>query len=193
MSSKLHTDDPRQRVLVAAQRLFYTRGVHSVGMDEIRTAAGLSLKRLYELFRSKDELVLGYLDLMDRRWRAGLAAHVDAVADPRARLLAVFDWLASWFADDDFRGCAFVNCFGELGATTPAVADAARSFKQAFRDRLTALVADAGGPPELAAHLALLAEGAITTSAIADSPVPAFEAKQAAAILLDAELPAVLA
>ena len=178
----------REQVLLAAGALFYPRGVQDVGMDDIRTASGVSLKRLYQLFASKDDLVAGYLELMGRRWREGLAQYLDPVADPRAKLLAIFDWLSAWFTEDDYRGCAFVNCFGELGATTPAVSAAARAHKVQFRDLLTGLVAEAGGPPELASHIALLAEGAITTAAISGSSEPARQARQAAAILLDAEV-----
>lgn len=181
-------DDVRRRVLDAAGALFYARGIHNVGMDDIRTAAGVSLKLLYRLFASKDELLAGYLDLSDRRFHEGLERHVDAVADPRDRLLAVFDWLAVWFADEDFRGCAFVNCYGELGAISAPVVAAARAHKRTVRDRLARLAADAGAGTELAEHIALLAEGAITTAAISGSPAPARQAKQAAAVLLRAEL-----
>src|SRR5687768_15625421 len=109
------TTEIRGRVLLAAGALFYARGIQEVGMDDIRAASGVSLKRLYQLFGSKDELVTGYLQLMGRRWDEGLTRHLAAAADPRDKVLAVFDWLAAWFAEEDFRGCAFVNCFAELG------------------------------------------------------------------------------
>ena len=48
----MDSDDPRQHVLETADRLFYGRGVQAVGMDELRQAAGVSLKRLYALFPS---------------------------------------------------------------------------------------------------------------------------------------------
>jgi aryl-alcohol dehydrogenase-like predicted oxidoreductase len=59
---------------------------------------------------------------------------------------------------------------------------------QAIRNRLAQLAADAGVSVEVAQHLALLAEGATTTAAISGSPLPARQAKQAATILIDAEL-----
>ncbi|MDI5907056.1 TetR family transcriptional regulator, partial [Streptomyces sp. 12257] len=40
----------RERALDAAEELFYGRGIQSVGMDDIRGASGVSLKRLYQLF-----------------------------------------------------------------------------------------------------------------------------------------------
>ncbi|MFC1409567.1 TetR/AcrR family transcriptional regulator [Streptacidiphilus sp. N1-12] len=172
----------RARVLDAAEALFYARGVQSVGMDEVRTASGVSLKRLYQLFPGKGELVEAYLRRRDARWLAALAAHVAAEPDPGQRPLAVFDWLQLWFAEPDFHGCAFINAFGELGATSPAVARAVADHKAAFRAYLAELVRDT----PLAEQLALLAEGAMTTAAITASPTPAHHAKSAARVLLAA-------
>ncbi|MHA6760199.1 TetR/AcrR family transcriptional regulator [Streptacidiphilus sp. PAMC 29251] len=172
----------RARALDAAEALFYARGVQLVGMDEIRSASGLSLKRLYQLFPSKGDLVEAYLRRRDARWLAALAAHVDAEPDRTARPLAVFDWLSLWFAEPDFHGCAFINAFGELGATSPAVADAVADHKAGFRLYLAELVQDAS----LAQQLALLAEGAMTTAAISRSTAPARQARAAAAVLLAA-------
>ncbi|MEU8567754.1 helix-turn-helix domain-containing protein [Streptomyces pathocidini] len=223
------------RVLDAAEELFYARGVRAVGMDAVRAASGVSLKRLYQLYPSKDDLVEAYLRRRDTRWLRRLAEHVAKLADrpdtpdvlakstgaaaestgavakspgapaestgtvtespgeaaespgvPVDRILAVFDWLHQWFAEEGYRGCAFINSYGELGATSPAVAEVARAHKAAFRRYLSDLVAAAGLPAPLAAHLTLLAEGAITTAAISGSPAAAHEAKAAARILLEA-------
>jgi AcrR family transcriptional regulator len=173
------------RVLGAAGELFYGRGVQSVGMDEIRSASGVSLKRLYQLFPSKGDIVEAYLRTRDARWRAALAEYVEA-QPAMVRIPAVFDWLYQWFGEPDFRGCGFINCFGELGSISPAVADVARAHKEAFQEYLAGLVAEAGGPPELAGHLALLAEGATTTAAISGSAEPARQARDAARVLLEA-------
>jgi len=161
-------------VLAAAEALFYERGVQQVGMDQVRAAAGVSLKRLYQLFPSKDQLVLSYLAARDERWLASVRAYADDMP-------AVFDWLAAWFAEPDFRGCAFVNSFGELGGTSPAVADIARRHKEAFRQ----LLRDLAGDDELGDQLTLLAEGAITMAAIGGTVEPAHQAKRAALALLD--------
>ena len=81
------------RLLDAAERLFYDRGVQAVGMDEIRAASGVSLKRLYQCFPSKQDLVVGYLRRRDGRWCTALAESVAASTDdPAARVLADIDW-----------------------------------------------------------------------------------------------------
>jgi AcrR family transcriptional regulator len=182
-------DELRERVLAAADRLYYARGIQAVGMDELRTAARVPLKRLYKLFGSKDAVVAEVLRRRSALWETGLAAAVAAVDDPRDRLLAVYDYLAGWFGDADFHGCIFINAFGELGGCSPEVAALARTHKAAFQEEVGRLVAAAGGPPALAAQLAILAEGAQTTAAISGSPEPAAQARAAAETLIAAALP----
>ncbi|WP_405810023.1 TetR/AcrR family transcriptional regulator [Streptomyces sp. NBC_00210] len=178
-------DEVRTRLLDAAEELFYERGVQAVGMDEIRSASGVSLKRLYQVFPSKADLVLGYLERRDVRWRSRVMEYADGHPAGPQRILAVFDWLFQWFREPGFRGCAFINSFGELGAVDPAVGAAARRHKNAFRQYMAGLVDAADVPPGLTDPLVLLAEGAITTAAISNSPEPARQARRAAALLLE--------
>ncbi|GHB82528.1 TetR family transcriptional regulator [Streptomyces cirratus] len=181
----MDTDPVRESILDAAEDLFYARGIQAVGMDAVRDAAGITLRRLYQLFPSKGDLVEAYLVRRDARWLRSLARHVDAATQtPQARLLAVFDWLEDWFAQSDFRGCAFINSFGELGGTSPQVTAVARHHKDAFHAYLQGLATAAGATADTGAQIALLAEGAMTTTAICGTPAAARQAKQAALILL---------
>lgn len=182
----MEREEAERRVLDAAEELFYGQGIRAVGMDTIRSASAVSLKRLYQLFPSKESLVEAYLRRRDARWLGDLARYVEASDSPTQRILAVFDWLYRWFSESDFRGCGFINSFGELGASSPAVADIAKAHKQAFRQYVADLVAAAEAPHWLADHLVLLAEGAMTTAAIFGSPEPARQAKDAARTLLQA-------
>jgi AcrR family transcriptional regulator len=180
-----------QRLLDAAESLFYARGIQAVGIDEIRASAGVSLTRLYQLFPSKQHLVADYLRRRDRRWRDDLARYVTArttgpAAGPAERLLSVFDWLESWFRAPDFRGCAFINAFGELGAADDLVAGVVREHKALFRDYLTGL---AGDDPAIADQILLLAEGAMTTVAITGNPEMVHRARAAATTLLATSTP----
>jgi AcrR family transcriptional regulator len=179
-------DTARARLLDAAAELFYARGIQAVGMDAIRDASGLSLKRLYQLFPAKEQLVEAYLDRRDVTWRAGLAAYAGSRGTPRERVLAVFDWLGEWFSEPDFRGCAWINGYGELGPASAAVAAQARRHKEAFRQYLRGLAANAALPASVADQLYLLAEGAMVTAGIFRTPAPAAEARAAAAALMDA-------
>lgn len=185
-------DATRSRIVEAADELFYGRGIQSVGMDEVRTAAGVSLKKLYSIFPGKEELTVAVLGSRHELWEDGIARAASAATTPRDRLLAMYDFLAEWFQDPSFRGCGFINAFGELGATSTVIAAAAQDHKRSFQDYLVGLTREAGlADPEageLAAQLALLAEGAQTTAAISGTAAPAAVARRAAAVLVDAAL-----
>ncbi|MFL5993328.1 MAG: TetR/AcrR family transcriptional regulator [Streptomyces sp.] len=175
----------RERALDAAEELFYGRGIQAVGMDDIRGASGVSLKRLYQLFPAKEQLVEAYLERRDGRWRGRLAEFVELRSNPEERILAVFDWLEEWFGEEDFRGCAWINSYGELGATSDRVAAQVRAHKRAFGDYLASLVAAARRPAALSGALFLLAEGAMVTAGITRSALPAAQAREAARMLLE--------
>ncbi|MDY0984148.1 TetR/AcrR family transcriptional regulator [Microbacterium sp. CFBP9023] len=186
------TDDTvREQILAAADELYYRKGYAAVGMDELRAAAGVSLRRLYALFPSKTDIVTAVLARKHREWESGLMGAVaDAGADPRERLLAVYGYLEDWFCTDDFRGCAFINAFGELGGTNPEVAEIVRDHKASFQAYMADLVVAAGAPASLAAQLSILAEGAQSTAAIAADPQVAVQARNAAEVLIDAAVAA---
>lgn len=182
----METDEPRAAVLKAADELFYARGVQAVGMDELRTAAGISLKRMYALFPSKADIVAQVLAGRTAVWNDRILAEAAKHDSPRDKVLSIFDFLDAWFREDNFRGCAFINSFGELGATMPAVADAAHQHKREFVEYVTDLAVESGCSPSVGLQIALLAEGAQTTAAISESPESALAAQQAASVLLDA-------
>ncbi len=86
----------RERLLAAAEELFYEEGVHTVGIDRVIERAGVAKATLYSAFGSKDELVRAYLARHDQTWRRRLTSGLAArYATPRERLLGVFDVLGS--------------------------------------------------------------------------------------------------
>ncbi|WP_414937905.1 TetR/AcrR family transcriptional regulator [Amycolatopsis sp. cmx-11-51] len=172
----------RDALLDAAENLFYENGIQAVGMDQVRATSGLSLKRIYRFFEAKEDLVVAMLKRRDQRWRGGLAAHVEQVVDPRERVLSIFDWLAEWFAEPGFRGCAWINAHGEFGPSSEAVLAEVRAHKQAFHDQIETWVRAAGRAATEPVYL--LAEGAIVTAGITGDPAPAHQAREAVAALL---------
>jgi AcrR family transcriptional regulator len=182
----LDDDTAERQVLGAADRLFNAHGIRAVGMDQIRDASGVSLKRLYRLFPAKEQLVEEVLRRRDEAFLSRLADGAAQAAEPREAILGFFDILHDWFSEPGFRGCPFLNAFAEMGSTSPAVSDVARRQKRRLQRHLEELVREVGGPPELPGQLLVLANGAMATSAVLGSPDPALAAKSAAAALLDA-------
>ncbi|MEU6560291.1 TetR/AcrR family transcriptional regulator [Nocardia nova] len=178
----------REALLDAVEDLVYANGVRAVGMDRIRELSGLSLKQIYALFPTKEDLVVAMLRRRDRRWLGELTAHVEQVEDPTARILAVFDWLGDFFAAPGFRGCAWINIHGELGSESEAVLNEVRAHKNAFRAAITTW-ADAARTDHAEA-IYLLAEGAMVTAGITGDPEVADRAKAVAERLLTDTEPA---
>lgn len=176
----------RERIVLAADRLFQNRGFQAVGMDEIRGTAEVTLRRMYAEFAGKEQLILAVLNRWHERWTAGLARAVAAVDTPQERLLALFDHLQDWSTDTGFRGNVLIIALAELEATSPAVADLVRAHDAAFRDRVAALVEHAGLPAVLGRQLCLLVEGVQSTIALDGAAGAVTVGRAAAARLIEA-------
>ncbi|GAB3564449.1 helix-turn-helix domain-containing protein [Amycolatopsis endophytica] len=170
-------DEARVRVLDAAGELFAARGIQAVGMDAIRAGSGVSLKRLYQCFPAKGDLVEAWLRRRDAWWRQSLADYVGTRSDP---VLAVFDWLRRWFGEEDFRGCAFLNAWGELGESVPGVARVVREHK----DLVRAYLRSVAGSDDLGDQIFTLVEGATVIAGVTGDPEAAGRAQAAARTLL---------
>lgn len=179
----------RERLLAAANELFYTEGVQSVGIERVLDRAGVAKASLYNLFGNKEGLVLAYLQLRHDGTTDKLMAEVNRHRDPRRRILALFDAQAQVFAQPGFRGCAFVSALAEapLGGH---VAQAAAEFRSWVRNLLTTLTHEAGAadPIELARQLNIIYDGGITTAWMDHDPSIASSSRAAAQALLDAAL-----
>src|ERR1700689_2433587 len=84
----------RERVFAVASDLFYRKGIRAVGVEEIVNEAGVAKISLYRSFKSKDDLIVAYLEARNaefwRQWDERFAPHAD---DPRALLDAIMDYL----------------------------------------------------------------------------------------------------
>ncbi|MFJ3202079.1 TetR/AcrR family transcriptional regulator [Streptomyces sp. NPDC086989] len=178
----MNDEEARTRLLDAAEALFYAEGVQAVGMDRIRSTSEVPLKRLYKIFPAKEALVAAYLERRDQRWTASLRDAVAQAPGTGEAIGAVFDWLARWFSEPDFRGCAFLNAYGELGTGPAGVLDVVRRHKAELRGLLAELTGP--GREELADQLLILVEGATAVAALTPGPEPAHRARQAASTLL---------
>jgi AcrR family transcriptional regulator len=177
----------RDRLLAAADELFYNEGVHTVGIDRIIEQAGVAKASLYNTFGSKDELVRAYLETRHASITQRIMAAVDRYDTPRERLLAVFEGQGELFAQPGYRGCAFSRASAESHPGDPAER-AAEGYRRWVRALLTDLAAQAGAPePEvLARQLHLLYDGSGTAARMDHDAAAAEVARAAAATLLDA-------
>ncbi|MFG2829055.1 TetR/AcrR family transcriptional regulator [Streptomyces sp. NPDC048434] len=177
-----------RRALAAAERLFYERGIHAVGVDLIAAEAGVTKKTLYDRFGSKEQIVVEYLADRDERWRAFLAPYLDAARpSPAAGVLAVFDASRAWSARHSAKGCSMVNAHAEISDPAHpayAIIAAQKQWMLAlFTDLVRAAAPDAG---RLGRALMLLHEGALVAYGLGIFPDPIGQARDEAQTLLTA-------
>jgi AcrR family transcriptional regulator len=177
----------RERLLAAADELFYANGVHTVGIDTVIARAGVAKASLYSMFGSKDGLIEAYLvgryEDRNERVRQGIAKY----DEPRAKMLAVFDVADTAIGKPTYRGCAFINASAEglPGGVEEAVSANARGW---LRELFAELAKEAGikDAKILGEQLGMLYDGAIVSARLDQKKKAAQTAKAAAAVLIDA-------
>lgn len=174
----------RDRLLDAADRLFYQEGVRAVGIDRVLAEADAAKASLYQHFGCKDQLVASYLERRTVDARASIEAYL-ADTPPSQRALKFFDWVVEWAESKDFRGCPLQHTVSELtDATHPArvIAHAQRAW---FMERFLEWTKAAGmkDPTATARALVVLFDGAVAGSEV-DGPQRASDARWLARKLL---------
>ncbi|GAA3596944.1 TetR/AcrR family transcriptional regulator [Kribbella ginsengisoli] len=152
---------PRERLLDAAGELFYRDGVN-IGVDALCKAAGVSKKSMYQLFRSKDELIAESLASVGPGYQHALEPDAGDGPTPRERILAVFVKLDQQSRKGDFYGCPFVSTAFELKNPEHPGSVVARHFKQRLTDFFLGELVAAGvdDPEGMAIQLTMAFDGA---------------------------------
>jgi AcrR family transcriptional regulator len=178
----------RERLLEVAYDLFSRRGVRDVAVQEIVARSGVARATMYRYFKSKDDLVLAFLELREQRWTFG-AVEAEARrrgSDPEQRLLAIFDVFDEWFQRPDFEACSFVNVLFEMGPGHP-LGQASIQHLQRIRDVVQVLATEAGigDPVGFARSWHILMKGSIVSATEGDLGA-ARRARPMAKALIDA-------
>jgi AcrR family transcriptional regulator len=179
----------RDRLLAAANELFYEEGVHTVGIDRVIERAGVAKASLYSTFGSKEELVRAYLEARAATRRERIERRLERFDEPRDRVLAVFDLLGEIAAEPTFRGCAFVNASAEGPRGETKVRQVCHDTRAWTRALFTDLARGLGAadPERLGRRLTLLYDGALVGASMEGDPTLAAEARAMAEAMLDAE------
>ncbi|MDQ0942316.1 TetR/AcrR family transcriptional regulator [Streptomyces sp. V1I1] len=153
----------RTRLVTAAADMFYAEGIHSVGVDRLIAAAGVTKATFYRHFPSKEDLVIEYLRLRDAEIRSQVAHTTAEIPDPREAFAAVVEWLADEVCGAGFRGCPFINAAAEYPDPAHPVRLLITGHRTWFRGAVADLLRAAGHPDPVpaAASLLLLRDGAM--------------------------------
>jgi AcrR family transcriptional regulator len=181
------------RILNAAARLFYRKGIRAVSVDEVAAAASVTKVTVYKHYRAKDQLLAACLHALDERFFTWFVHEVEvSTDDPYGRLLAVFDVLDQWFQRRDFRGCAFINATVELASPDHPAGEAVMAHKTRCRRYFRALAEGAGieDPDIISDQWMLLTEGATITALVEGDLTAAHKARAGAEAILRGTLQA---
>ena len=174
----------RERLLDAADRLFYREGVRAVGIDRVLAEADAAKASLYQHFGCKDQLVASYLERRTVDARAQIEAYL-ADTPPAKRALKFFDWVVAWAESKDFRGCPLQHAVSELTDAAHPARAIAYGQREWFTERLLEWTTAAGvkDAKATARALVVLFDGAVAGSEI-DGPQRASDARWMARKLL---------
>ena len=168
-ASSAETPDVRQRILDTASTLFYERGVRAVGVDLVVDESGVAKTSLYRHFRTKDDLIVAFLEREDvefwGQWDDVAARHA---GDPAGEIEAHMRWIGKRLARANYRGCPQINVAAEFAEAEHPARAVAKRHMQAMRTRLAALARELGAarPSDLGAQLGLLVNGAFVSASM---------------------------
>jgi len=158
------------KILATADRLFYTEGIHTVGVDRIIAQAHVTKATFYKHYRSKDLLIIAYVEGRDRDIREFLTDAEERLS-PADVIRALADRISGEATRDGFRGCPFINAAAQFSDPAHPVRIAVNTHRDWYAGHIEALMRAAGHPhPGDAADDFLLArDGALAGGYVGDS------------------------
>jgi AcrR family transcriptional regulator len=185
MPSLNPVETKKEALLNVAADLFYTQGFHVTGIKQIIETAGIAKGTFYSHFKSKDAIGVAWLQQRHHQWNGMLEAFLrQQKSTPRAQLLGHFDFLSSWMASCNNRGCAFLNALSEIPDSSNPMRQEIRKHKAELHARFRDLI-DAhfvGKSSTERAHIAAITfisfEGAIVETQNFGEPWPIAAARR---------------
>ncbi|GAB3124258.1 TetR/AcrR family transcriptional regulator [Glaciibacter psychrotolerans] len=164
----------RVRILETADRLFYSEGIHTVGVDRLIAEAQVTKATFYKYYRSKDNLIVAYVTSRDERARALVADIFATYASPAERLKNLGGRIAGLLRESEFYGCAFVNAAAQFPEATHPVRQAVDVHREWYGVTIEDLFRALGHhrPGDAADDFLLARDGAYAGASLGD-PVAA--------------------
>jgi AcrR family transcriptional regulator len=189
-TSTIEGGSAHDRLLAAADELFYAEGVHAVGIDRVIERAGVAKASLYNVFGSKDELVKAYLKQRSAAIRARYTEGLKQYKTPRQKLIGIFELQGKSFGQPGFRGCAFIGASSESPRPGGPVEIAAAEHRRWVRNLFHELAHQAGAPrpAALAKQLTVVYDGATIAAWLDGDRTAAATARTVATTLVNAAL-----
>jgi AcrR family transcriptional regulator len=180
----------RERLLAAADELFYENSINTVGIDRIIERADVAKASLYDCFGSKDELIRAYLEARSTARQARVNEWISRYDAPQKKILGIFELLGATSSQPGYKGCAFMRARADDGASekVKVASDRSRAFMIGLFTSL-AREASAAHPEQLGQQLMLLYDGASIAAHLDRNRNAASLAREVAAQLLSSTCP----
>jgi AcrR family transcriptional regulator len=161
----------RERLVKAAERVFYAEGINAVSVDYVISEARVTRSTFYRYFPSKDDLVAAYLTDRDQAIRVACASAEAHGEDPAETLRLIMHAIGDELCGGGFRGCPFINAAAEFPDPDSPVHRAVLTHRSWFRSTVIDLLTRAGArQPESAARtLVMLRDGAMVGGYLEDA------------------------
>jgi AcrR family transcriptional regulator len=183
--------DTQKKILYTASRLFYQQGYNATGINQIIEEAGVAKASLYEHFKSKEDLLIAYLEFMFDQTMGLFRRVASTKVEAKEQISAIFEFLSQNTNSKEFHGCQFLNIAGEIPVENVRVYDIIRKQKNGLRGLFAEILkSDSMGEEEiqrtetLADGIYLLFDGAIMSSKVFGDSWPVVAAHKSAMKLL---------
>lgn len=188
MTAPARPSAARERLLRTAGELFYAEGLHTVGVDRIVSAAGITRATFYRHFPGKEDLVVAYLRGIDgavRDYVGGPPADAGAAVAQLHRLTVA---IADQLCRPGFRGCPFINAAAEHPHATDPVHRAVAEHRAWLGETVVRAFRTAGHPEpdEAGRRYVMLRDGAMVAGYLGDAAAAAATLSAGVADLLGA-------
>jgi AcrR family transcriptional regulator len=162
------------KILATADELFYQEGIHTVGVDRIIAGARVTKATFYKHYRSKDLLIIAYVEGRDKRIRDWFEEQEKTTGDPRAIARALVDQINVQAIRPGFRGDPFINAAAQFADENHPVRLAVTAHRDWYAHRIEELFRQIGHPRpgDAADDLILARDGALAGGYVGD-PVAA--------------------
>lgn len=135
----------RQRILEAANELFYQQGYNATGLEKVIKAAGVTKGNFYYYFKSKEKLAVATLDWQFEKTMQAIQQTVLAKhTSPLDKLLGIVNYIVDrqriQQANGQACGCYFGNFALELSTVSQEVKDKVKTIFNDIADSFRQLL-----------------------------------------------------
>ncbi|MDR6225710.1 TetR/AcrR family transcriptional regulator [Desmospora profundinema] len=150
----------REALLETAESLFYQKGFHATGINEILKKSGVASMTLYRYFPSKEELIKEVLKHREEKYWSFLHTTItDSKENPFVSLVEAH---GLWLGREGKNGCMLLRAMEEFSGLNSEIDMIARNHKKNVLHYLKDLAQknNSADPEGLAVQLAVVLEGA---------------------------------